>query len=124
MNLNQHIDETLIKWRIEASRGKHAKFSEWVFFDTNCLSDLIKLANKGYADRVLHFVEGFDIIVPSTVLQELRYKPDLASQIPTVFASANLYLLSHPTRFWHCDIWNFINVSGFVRNVLDVYQIP
>lgn len=48
----------------------------------------------------------------------------IAVRAPEVFASAKLWLIPHPTKFWDCDIWNFFNVQGLRRNVLEASPLP
>lgn len=101
-------------------------FKGWTFFDTCCLSDLVKLAtaDKDKADRVRAFVKGLDVVVPQTILQEIGRAPALAQRVADVLSDANLYLIPHPTNFWECDIWNFLNTTGLRKNVLAVVPMP
>jgi hypothetical protein len=109
---------------MKADRMKDGNFTGWTFFDTCCLSELVKLADTGEQARVSAFVRGLDIAVPSTVLQELRKAPVIARRVPEVFASATLWLIPHPTKFWNCDVWNFLNVKGLKRNILEASPLP
>ncbi|HEX5872648.1 MAG TPA: hypothetical protein VFY65_19595 [Longimicrobium sp.] len=103
----------------EAETGKEGYFSGWTFFDTCCLSELVKLADSGEGERVREFVRGRDIVLPLTAIQELRRAASLANRIPDVVASANVYEVPHPTKFWDCDIWNFLNTTRIPRNILE-----
>ncbi len=112
------------KWQSEADRGKPADFRQWTFFDTNCLSELVKLAGRGYVNRVSAFLEGRDVLISGTNLQELRHVPQLAQRIPDTFSEATLYLVPDLTNFWDTDLYNFFNVEGHPRNVLETYPLP
>jgi hypothetical protein len=114
----------LAKWQDEAAIGKPADFRQWSFFDTNCLSELVKLAEGGNAERVSEFVQGRDVLISSTNLQELRHVPQLAQRIPDIFRKAKLSLVPDLTKFWDADLYNFFNIGGHPRNVLETYPLP
>lgn len=124
MDDERNLRLVLEQWRREAVAGKDAAYKGWTFFDTNCLSELVKLARKGYSSQVRDFVEGRDVLIASTVVQEMRHVPELLAAVPEVLESAYLYLLPDTTKFWQCDIWNFINTERDPRNVLETYLLP
>jgi len=69
-------------------------------------------------------MKGRDVLIASSVVQEMRHAPDLIPEIPSALRGANLYLLSHTTKFWECDAWHFMNVDKHPRNVLEAYPLP
>jgi len=91
----------------ESLKGKDASFSNWWFFDTNCISELIKLTQNGYESKVHVFLNDKDILILSSVVEELRKRPDLLDKFDKTFSTANPYLVSDNTRFWYTDIFNF-----------------
>jgi hypothetical protein len=124
MSDNDTVQRVLTDWEAGVQSGQDASFAGWTFFDTNCLSDLAKLTDKGEVERLHNYVRGHHIAITSTNLQELRHVPPIAQRIPEAFQTATLYLIPHPTKFWDCDVWNFINTQGVRRNVMEAYPLP
>lgn len=109
--------------RKKAQMGKESTFDKWWFFDTNCLSELAKLSEAGGKDKVQRFLEGKDILVTLTHLQELRKAPDILMVLEETLSSANAYLLNELTRFWYSDLANFLNVGKLSHNSLQVFPV-
>lgn len=108
-----------------AKLGKPSSFERWWYFDTNCLSELVKLFNDGYANQVGRFLGGKEILLSSTVLEELRNAPTILASLENALESATPYLGPDLTRFWYTDIFNFLNTTDPVEfNSLDVFAIP
>lgn len=120
-DMQEYFSLELAKAKAEQGRGSF--FDRWWFFDTNCISELVKLFRDGPASQVQAFVSGRDILLTSTILQELRKAPDLLSLLEYALESANLFLLSDITRFWWADICNFLNVDRHPINSLEVYPL-
>lgn len=113
----------LQEWNTEANQGKDASFKQWTFLDTCCVSELVKLEGAGEKERVREFVRGRDILIPLTVVQELRRRPSISQRVPDVLDAANIYGFPHPTKFWDCDLWMFLNTQGIQRNVLQAFPV-
>jgi hypothetical protein len=41
-----------------------------------------------------------------------------------MLSTAQVFLVPDISKFWECDLWNFINVEGHPRNVLETTPIP
>lgn len=106
-----------------AEQGHDSFFDKWWYFDTNCLSELVKLSEEGYSMKINDFIQGRDILLSSTHMQELRKVPNILRSIPLVINSANVYLAPDITRFWYTDFLNFLNVDHFPMNSLQVYPL-
>jgi len=106
-----------------AEQGRDSFFDKWWYFDTNCLSELVKLSKKGYSIKINDFIQGRDILLSSTHMQELRNAPNILRSIPLVLSSANVYLVPDLTKFWYTDILNFLNVNHKPINSLQVYPL-
>lgn len=106
--------------KAKAELGRDSCFDRWWFFDTNCLSELVKLQRDGHSSRIHKFLAGKDVLLASTVLQELRKAPDLLTLLEDALQGANPFLLADVTRFWWTDICNFVNVDRLPINSLDV----
>lgn len=106
-----------------AQQGKDSFFDRWWFFDTNCVSELVKLSIGGHSAAVYDFVAGRDVLLTSTSMQELRKVPDILRSIPSALKTANLYVAPDITRFWYTDILNFLNVDRIQLNSLQVYPL-
>lgn len=83
-----------------AERVTDPSYKGWAFFDTCCLSDLVNLADAGEEERVRAFVRGRAVVIPKTILMELRSAPVIAHRVTDVLSSANLYLIQSPTNDW------------------------
>ena len=109
----------LREWAEEARRGRPSDYRGWTFFETNCLSELVKLARDGNREAVRSFLRGRDVLLPGTVLSESRRSPDLVSGAATLLSAPSVFLVPDISKFSQCDLWNFINVEGHPRNVLE-----
>lgn len=107
-----------------ASLGKPSYFDRWWYFDTNCLSELVKLYSSGYEDEVAEFLSGKDVLLSSTALEELRRAPMILASLEDALHSSNPYMVPDLTRFWYSDIFNFLNeVDPINFNALDVFPL-
>lgn len=108
-----------------ARQGKDTNFKQWWFLDTNCISDLVKLSSEGYANKVQDFLDGRDILLISTSMQELSKAPDILQHAPSAFKSARLHLAPDITKFWKSDFINFFNddQNRIPMNTLEVYPL-
>ncbi|GAG92285.1 unnamed protein product [marine sediment metagenome] len=106
-----------------AEQGRDSFFYKWWYFDTNCLSELVKLSTKGYSMKINDFIQDRDILLSSTHMQELRKVPNILRSIPLVLNSANVYLVPDMTRFWYTDIFNFLNDDHTLVNSLQAYPL-
>jgi hypothetical protein len=109
--------------RKEAEQGRDSFFDRWWYFDTNCVSELVKLSLSGHSVAVRDFVRGKDILVSSTTVQELRKAPNILQSVLVTLDTANVYLAPDITRFWYTDILNFLNVERIPINSLQVYPL-
>jgi len=116
--LQLHFSLELAK--AKAQLGRDSFFNRWWFFDTNCLSELVKLHRAGHSSSIHQLLEGKDVLVASTALQEMRKAPDLLELLEDALDDANAFLLADETRFWWTDICNFLNVDRLPINSLDV----
>jgi hypothetical protein len=107
-----------------AERGKDSFFDRWWFFDTNCISELVKMRDQGFGEHVRRFVTHRDILITSSIVQELRHVPDILRNIDVALQDANLFLVADMTRFWYTDIANFLNVDNIPTNTLETYPAP
>jgi hypothetical protein len=107
----------------QSKLGKDTSFKNWWFFDTNCLSELIKIYRQGHEEKVLSFLDNKDLLLLSTSFQEIRKRPDLLEGLEGTLSSARTYLVSDVTRFWYADIFNFLNVDGIAFNSLETYPL-
>ncbi len=107
-----------------ADIGKDSFFSDWWFFDTNCISELVKMCEQGHRQEVLEFVAGRDILVSSLLLMELRLARDVAINLERVLGGANPFLVVDYELFWRADISNFLNVDRMRVNTLEATPVP
>lgn len=114
----------LSQWADEARRGRASDFRDWTFFETNCLSELVKLTRNGSGDAVKSFLRGRDVLLPGTVLSEIFRVPEIAREVGRILSPARVFLVPDISKFWECDLWNFISVDGHHRNVLETTLIP
>lgn len=119
----QHLRIALELGKKAAERGKDSFFDRWWYFDTNCVSELVKLFIEGNSTAVHNFVAGRDVLLTSTSMQELRKTPNLLRSLPAALETANLYIAPDITRFWYTDIFNFLNVDRIMMNSLQVYPL-
>jgi len=107
-----------------ARLGKPSYFDRWWYFDTNCLSELVKLHSSGYEDKVAEFLSARDVLLSSTALEELRRAPNILASLEETLHSSNPYMVPDITRFWYSDIFNFLNeVDPIAFNSLDVFPL-
>lgn len=111
--------------QISAEQGKDSFFKNWWLFDTNCISELVKIWDRNQHESIEKFVSGKDILIVSSVVQELRKAPDILRQLDTVLENANMFLAPDVTRFWYTDVINFHNQDARIPiNSLQVQSIP
>ncbi|MCP4371927.1 MAG: hypothetical protein GY797_27990 [Deltaproteobacteria bacterium] len=122
---NRQLEIALELNKAAASQGKESNFMQWWYFDTNCISELVKLSSVGYADKVQEFLMGKDVLLTSTSMQELSKAPDILRYAPSAFKTANLFLAPDITKFWYSDFINFFNddENRIPMNSLDVYPL-
>lgn len=107
-----------------ARLGKPSYFDRWWYFDTNCLSELVKLYSSGHKNNVTEFLAGKDVLLSSTALEELRRAPKLLASLEETLQSSNPYMVPDITRVWYSDIFNFLNdVEPIDFNSLDVFPL-
>ncbi len=107
-----------------AALGKPSYFDRWWYFDTNCLSELVKLHRSGHDKKVAKFLAGKDVLISSTALEELRRAPEILSSLEETLHSSNPYMVPDLTKFWYTDIFNFLNdVDPIDFNSLDVFPL-
>ena len=124
LNLGDPQVQRAIKLNKDAARkGKNSLFRNWWFFDTNCISELIKLSLSGFNKAVCEFINNKDILISASVIQELRKRPDLLLDLDDTLSCSNLFLVPDNTRFWYTDIFNFLNVLDLKMNSLQVYPL-
>lgn len=110
--------------RERARLGKPSYFNRWWYFDTNCLSELVKLHQSGYEDQVTDFLSGKDVLLSATALEELRRAPKILTSLEKALHSSNPFMVPDITRFWYSDIFNFLNsVDPIDFNSLDVFPL-
>lgn len=98
-------------------------FNQWWFFDTNCLSELVKQWRQGHGTTVDYLIGGKDILLVANTLQELRRAPDILQDLATVLHTANTFVVPDITRFWYTDLMNFCNPTRIPINTLNVQKI-
>ena len=98
--------------------------TSWWYFDTNCISELIKLYLNGYSQEVDKFLLRRDVLISSSVMQELRKAPNLLSTIPEIFQTANLFVIPDLTRFWYADFAIYQDKNSSIFNLLDLFRPP
>ncbi len=107
-----------------ARLGKPSYFDRWWYFDTNCLSELVKLYTSDYKNKVSEFLTGKDILLSATALEELRKAPKILASLEETLQFSNPYMVPDITRFWYSDIFNFLNeVDPIDFNSLDVFPL-
>jgi hypothetical protein len=121
---DEGIKLALRNWADEACRGRPSDFRGWTFFETNCLSELLKLTRSGNLEAVRSFLRDRDVLLPGTVLSEISAVPEIAREAGRMLSTARVFLVPDISKFWQCDLWNFINVEGHPRNVLETTPIP
>lgn len=67
---------------------------DWWFFDTNCLSELVKVFDHGKELEISLLLRDKDVFIPPTVLAELRKCPNLLQALPRVLESTRLTCFS------------------------------
>jgi hypothetical protein len=113
------VNRVFREWADEARRGRPSNFRGWTFFETNCFSELLKQTRDGRGDAVRQFLRGRDVLLPGTVLGEIIAAPDLARRTLELLSSANFFLVADVSKFWECDLWNFITMGRHARDVLE-----
>jgi hypothetical protein len=73
-----------------AEQGKDSFFHRWWYFDTNCISELVKLSIGGHSAAVHDFVAGRDVLLTSTSMQELRKVPNILRSLFRYVKSSNV----------------------------------
>jgi hypothetical protein len=109
--------------RRAAEIGRPSFFNRWWFFDTNCLSELVKMTQRGLSEQVRSFVASKDILLTATILKELRKAPNILESLELALETANVFLAPDITRFWYTDIFNFVNIDHVQFNSLEVYPL-
>lgn len=125
LSKKRQIDMALALCKSAAELGKDSTFKHWWFFDTNCLSELVKLSSSGYKKKVRNYVAGKDILLTSTSVQELSKAPDILQNILASLETSNLYFAPDITKFWYTDFINFFDDDNnhIPINSLDVYPL-
>ncbi len=124
MNQDAAMKLVLQEWADEAEQGKPSDFRGWTFFETNCLSELVKLTRTGSARAVQAFLRDRDILLTGPVLSEISAVPDIARDAETMLSTAHVFLVPDVTKFLDCDFWNFISEGRSPRNVLEAVALP
>jgi hypothetical protein len=106
-----------------AEIGRPSYFNRWWFFDTNCLSELVKMIEHGQFAQVRSFVAGKDILLTATVLQELRKAPRILESLEVALETGNVFLAPDITKFWYTDLFNFVNIDRIPFNSLEAYPL-
>jgi len=110
--------------KTRADAGKRSSFKNWWYFDTNCLSELVKEYRRSGTQAIANLISGKDILLSNTVLVEMRKRPDLLDKLEQALQPAKPFLVPDIWRFWDADIANFLNVDQIALNVLDVFPVP
>jgi len=87
---------------------KYILSRDWLFFDTNCFSQLVKMSGDGQGSKVTQLVSGKDILLSSNIIQELRHAPDILGALESTLNSSNLFLLPDMATFWYTEISNYL----------------
>lgn len=80
---------------------------KWWFFDTNCISEIVKIWKRGRVTQVREFVSARQILLTSTIIQELRNAPGILKKVGAALENAKLFLIPDMTRFWYTETLNF-----------------
>lgn len=125
LSKKRQMDLALSLNKSAAELGKDSTFKHWWFFDTNCLSELVKLSSSGHKTNVSNFISGKDVLITSTSIQELSKAPDILLNILSSLETANLYFVPDITKFWYTDFINFFddNKNHVPMNSLDAYPL-
>lgn len=100
-------------------------YNQWWFFDTNCLSLLIKACRAGGKDKeaVHRLLDGKYVVIPSTILGEIRKWPELLNDLVSPFLTSSAFVLPDSTKFLYSDIANFLNVEKTEFDALNAYPL-
>jgi len=77
----------------------------------------------GFREKVCDLISNQDVLISSSIIQELRRRPDLLQDLEEMLSCTNLFLAPDNTRFWYTDIFNFLNVDNLKMNSLQVYPL-
>jgi hypothetical protein len=94
-------------------------FKDWWFFDTNCLSELIKQHLNGNQDNVENLIRDKFLLISSSNLLEISKRPDLANNLFEVVECSNVYVIPNTTIYWQIEISSFLkkaNMSNILRS--------
>lgn len=110
--------------RARADAGKGSSFKHWWYFDTNCLSELVKEYRRTGTEAIANLISGKEILLSNTVLVEMRKRPDLLDTLEQALEPAIPLLAPDIWTFWDADIASFRNVDQIASNVPDVFPLP
>lgn len=97
---------------------------DWWFFDTNCLSELVKRFNRGEKESVQHFVKDKYILVQVANLLELTRTTALLEEVPPAFSTAAFVGVTtsvHP--FIRRDLYSHLGFERINPNPLGLYEL-
>lgn len=101
---------------IETEIDQYAK-RDWWLFDTNCLSELVKLYQSGKSGKINRFIEGQYVLIDLTNLAELYKTPYFLALLPAVFEAAAY--VGAPTQHHSFIRRELFKLIGFSKNSLD-----
>ncbi len=110
---------------LETSIDQYAK-EDWWTFDTNGLSELIKLCLAGEQAKVNRFIEGQFVLITLPNLVELYKAAYLLEQLPSVFeAAAYAGVTTQTLAFFRKDLLKALGLgsSGIDPNPLGLFEL-
>jgi hypothetical protein len=97
---------------------------DWWFFDTNCLSELVKRFNRGEKESVQRFIKGKYVLIQIANLLELTKTAGLLEEVPLALSTAAFVGVTrtvHP--FIQRDLYSHLGFDRLNPNPLGLYEL-
>ncbi len=104
-------------WNLAETGFNKFNSKKWWFFDTNCLSYIIKnYDDDDFRARLFSFLRKKPILILSNQVQEISRNSTLTDHFENVVKSLNTHFLPDLSRLWWaelCHFWNCIEKNQF-----------
>ena len=106
------------------NRLPSSDFKEWWFFDTNCLSYLVKQHLAGKSDQIKRFLENAAVLVTSSNIHELsRSNKKLVDNLFETLKSTLTCFIPDITNYWKYESESFLNLCKPGENILQLSHL-
>lgn len=114
-----NLNSQLISFIQSANKVPGADYKEWCFFDTNCLSHLIKLWRKGNGSIVEEFTSNISILLTTANIYELhRSSRQLFDDLNKTFSKTLVCIIPSTTNYWDAEIKRYFEPTTHENNIL------